>query len=157
MTFHFRAFDPPTLETFAEHTRREVYRELRRAVADLRTEPHDSHEWHLGIAYARVTVLYDIGHPRAHPAMQRYERTRAWIRKVCEEKSKMAEEKPKLFKVMNRGEDVLGGAVSLDNVYISAYASYEGKHARELELEEGCWANYSLSGSKGRYFVVRVQ
>jgi hypothetical protein len=79
---HFRAFDPPTLETFAEHTRREVYRELRRAVADLRTKPHDSYERYLGIAYARVTVLYDIGHPRAFNAMQRYERTRDLIRRT---------------------------------------------------------------------------
>lgn len=63
----------------------------------------------------------------------------------------------KLFQVMNNGSDVLGGPVPLENAYVSSYAAYETKHARDLEVEEGCWANYSLSGSKGRYFVVRVQ
>jgi hypothetical protein len=62
-----------------------------------------------------------------------------------------------MFKILDNGCDVLGGAVSLDNVYIAVYAQFDAKHARDLEVEEGAWATFRLSGEKGRYFVVRVQ
>lgn len=65
--------------------------------------------------------------------------------------------KPKLFQIKDGQYDVLGGPVPLENAYVSSYAAYETKHANELELDEGAWANYSLSGSKGRYYVLRVQ
>jgi hypothetical protein len=90
---HFQAFDPPTLETFAEHHRREVYRNLQKAVADFRLdEPLNVQRW-LGRAEQGVSVLYDLGHPRCYSALKRWEKTRELLTRpkdapcvyVCEE------------------------------------------------------------------------
>lgn len=66
----------------------------------------------------------------------------------------------KMFKILNGSdEDVLGGSVGLDNVYVSVYgAVVEGqKHPRYLEVGERTILRYSLSGQKPTcYHVLRV-
>jgi len=56
--------------------------------------------------------------------------------------------------------DVLGGAVSEDNVYISAYGSrLDGeKPVSDLTVGEGSLHRYSLSGQRPTvYKIVRVE
>lgn len=66
----FRAFDPPTLDTFAQCWRNKVWHLLLRAMKD-RDEPARAAFW-LGQADAAVSVLYDINHPAAYRAKERY-------------------------------------------------------------------------------------
>jgi len=51
---------------------------------------------------------------------------------------------------------VMGGAMSFENAYISIYAKYHDKHARDLSVGEECEATFALSGEKRVYTVVRV-
>lgn len=65
----------------------------------------------------------------------------------------------KMFKVIDpaTNEDVLGGAVSEDNVYIRVYARVCDGHKRiaDLDVGESSQCKYSLSGTQGVYLVVR--
>lgn len=71
----------------------------------------------------------------------------------------------KKFKLVRQGgrnedEDVLGGPVTEDNVYIKTYGSrLEGqKPVAELEVGEGSLHRYKLSGQKATvYKIVRVE
>lgn len=56
------------------------------------------------------------------------------------------------------GENVLGGPVSEDNAYIRAYPRVlAGRKAiNALAVGESTLAEYSLSGSKGVYRIVRI-
>lgn len=68
---------------------------------------------------------------------------------------------PKKFKLVttDTNDDVLGGAVGIDNVYITAYGSHvSGKEPRELDVGESCLKRYALSGQKPTvYKIVRVE
>lgn len=58
------------------------------------------------------------------------------------------------------GNNVLGGTVGLDNVYIRAYPSLlpGEKTPATLEVGESSRAYYSLSGQKKTmYYIVRVK
>lgn len=65
----------------------------------------------------------------------------------------------KMFKVINpaTNEDVLGGVVSGDNVYISLYAKVCDGHKRiaDLEIGESTQCEYNMNGVNGAYLVVR--
>lgn len=68
----------------------------------------------------------------------------------------------KKFKLVNPGtdEDVLGGAVTEDNVYIKTYGSRlaDQKPVAELEVGESSLHRYKLSGQKATvYQIVRVE
>jgi hypothetical protein len=67
----------------------------------------------------------------------------------------------KMFKLVNPGtnEDVFGGEISRDNVYINTYPSVlaNEKPIDDLEVGEGCLAKYSLSGTSGTYKIVRTK
>lgn len=57
-------------------------------------------------------------------------------------------------------EDVLGGPVGEENVYITTYGGpveKGGKEPAELEVGESVLRRYSLSGSTGVYRVVRLE
>jgi hypothetical protein len=62
------------------------------------------------------------------------------------------------FRIVKPGtnEDVFGGVVTYENPYISAYAAYK-KPPKDLAVGEHTEATYSLSGSKGTYWIVRVE
>lgn len=74
----FKAFAPPTLDTFARHWRGKVWHNLLNAMED-RDEPARA-AWWLGQAQAGVSVLYDVHHPAAYHALKRYE----LVKKICE-------------------------------------------------------------------------
>lgn len=65
------------------------------------------------------------------------------------------------FRIVKPGtnEDVMGGTLGLNNVYISAYAEIDvpNKMPRDLEIGEHTVATYRLSGTKGTYWIVRVE
>lgn len=68
----------------------------------------------------------------------------------------------KKFKLVRPGtdEDVLGGAVTEDNVYVKTYGSRltGEKSVAELEVGEGSLHRYALSGQKATvYMIVRVE
>lgn len=66
----------------------------------------------------------------------------------------------KKFRLQNKeGNDVLGGLVKLEHVYISCYGKViKGKAPKDLEVDEFCIKEYSLSGQKAtEYIIVRVQ
>lgn len=66
----------------------------------------------------------------------------------------------KKFKLMTHNdEDVLGGAVGIDNVYIRAYGAHvSGRLVDQLDVGESCVKRYSLSGQKPTtYKIVRVE
>ena len=65
----------------------------------------------------------------------------------------------KKFTVVDgKGENVLGGAVSEDNVYIRAYPKLvDGPKLLDLKVGEESVVEYNLSGSKGTYYVRRVE
>jgi len=58
-----------------------------------------------------------------------------------------------------RGEDCLGGAVTIDNPYISAYgALVGGPKVEDLAVGDCCKKRYALSGQKPTvYTIVRVE
>lgn len=66
----------------------------------------------------------------------------------------------KMYELRNqRGEDVLGGSVSEDHVYIAIYGELvDGcKHWKDLEVGESTRKVYALSGAKPTtYHLVRV-
>jgi len=66
----FKCFEPPTLDTFARHYRQKVWSYLIRAMQD-RNEPARAAFW-LGNADMGIKVLYDINHPAAYRALERY-------------------------------------------------------------------------------------
>lgn len=68
----------------------------------------------------------------------------------------------KMFKLVKPGtdEDVLGGAVSEDNVYIRTYGTrLKGeKPVADLEVGEGSLHRYKLSGQRATvYKIIRVE
>lgn len=67
----------------------------------------------------------------------------------------------KLFRLQTEAgrEDVLGGAVALENVYVSVYGKVvKGNPPDKLGVDEFCVKEYALSGQKAtRYVLVRVQ
>jgi hypothetical protein len=54
------------------------------------------------------------------------------------------------------GEDVLGGEVGEDNVYISTYGTLEpgSSPPGELLVDEFCKKRYALSGQKPTVYVI---
>lgn len=66
----------------------------------------------------------------------------------------------KRFKIVKPGtnEDVFGGEVSGENVYVKIYGvRLDGqKPVEELEVGESSLHRYSLSGTAGTYSIVRV-
>ena len=66
----------------------------------------------------------------------------------------------KLFRLVKpeTNEDVMGGTLTRDNVYVRTYgARLPGeKPVDDLELGEHSEHEYRLSGSKGTYWIVRV-
>lgn len=71
MNLDFRAFDPPTIRTFARCWRKRCYRDLRLALRELRDRNTWGTSHFIGQADAAVSVLYDINHPLAYQARQR--------------------------------------------------------------------------------------
>jgi len=67
----FRAFEPATVQTFAQCWRNKVWHYLIRAMQD-RNEPARAAFW-LGHASAAVSVMYDVNHPAAYRAKERYD------------------------------------------------------------------------------------
>jgi hypothetical protein len=71
--------------------------------------------------------------------------------------------KKKLFKLLRDvpggHDDVLGGKVSLDNVYVRTYGrTVRGRAPDELDVDESCVREYALSGQKRtQYVLLRVQ
>lgn len=62
----------------------------------------------------------------------------------------------KKFEVLNgKGENVFGGQISEDNVYLQGYAKWPEKSCHDIGVGESVPVIYSLSGSVGRYRVVR--
>jgi hypothetical protein len=61
------------------------------------------------------------------------------------------------IRTLTDGHEVLGGAVEAGNVYVNVYAEYEGKRHTELNPNEHTYASFHLSGTHGRYIVVRVK
>ena len=56
--------------------------------------------------------------------------------------------------------DVMGGPLPRGNAYLTAYLEYdEGEVTTvdDLAVGESLWATYRLSGSKGRYRILRLQ
>ena len=64
------------------------------------------------------------------------------------------------FVILKTSDDsnVMGGELSEDNVYICAYPKpiKDNKHPTKLAVGESSLCEYSLSGSKGVYRVVRI-
>jgi hypothetical protein len=58
-----------------------------------------------------------------------------------------------------RGEDCLGGAVTIDNPYISGYGTLVGGSPPDkLRVRDSCKKRYALSGQKPTvYTIVRVE
>jgi hypothetical protein len=76
----FRSFDPPTLDTFAAGWLRTSRRKMRQALRAARFNDLPGMWCGYGEADAAVSVLYDVGHPRAYGAL----RTLARVRRVLE-------------------------------------------------------------------------
>lgn len=58
-----------------------------------------------------------------------------------------------------KDNDVLGGVVELDNVYIKTYGSLvRGKSPDQLDVGESCIKKYAMSGQKPTtYKIIRVE
>lgn len=56
-----------------------------------------------------------------------------------------------------QGSDVMGGELDYENCYISIYPKIlGGKSPKQLEVGESTLAEFSLSGSKGKYWIRRT-
>lgn len=73
---HLKSFDPPALETFAEHWRRQARHLMKMALRDARAANWVRAYWYLGRADAAVSVSYDTNHERAYGARVALDRTR---------------------------------------------------------------------------------
>lgn len=78
----FRAFGPPTIETFARNWRTRCYRDMRRALQAIRERNRWGASSHIGHADAAVSVLFDVNHPLAYRAYQRL----VLIRRIASER-----------------------------------------------------------------------
>jgi hypothetical protein len=66
----------------------------------------------------------------------------------------------KRFLIQKNGQDVLGGAVGEDNVYIATYGSVEPgrKQPADLDVDETTLKTYALSGQKPTtYTITRIE
>lgn len=77
MNLDFRAFGPPTLETFAAVWLKRARHHMREALRAERGDWGADCVWsHVGEASAAVSVLYDINHDRAYGAVCSLRRVR---------------------------------------------------------------------------------
>jgi hypothetical protein len=91
MNLDFRAYDPPTLETFAEAWLRKSRWKMRKALRYARLADggagafaYDGAWCAYGEANAAVSVLYNVNHPRAYGAFVALRRTRKAIEQSFE-------------------------------------------------------------------------
>ena len=83
MNLDFRAYSPPTLETFADAWLRKARWKMRSAVRAARLDLGAASAWcAYGEADAAVSVLYDTNHDRAYGAVVSLQRVRRAIEKV---------------------------------------------------------------------------
>lgn len=71
---NFQAFNPSSIDTFAEVWYKKCYHYLRKSIRELRCGDRELAYRFLGMADAAVLVLYDVNDNRAYQAMQSFKR-----------------------------------------------------------------------------------
>lgn len=81
------------------------------------------------------------------------------LRNDTESTETMTKDKRRFRLQDDRGEDILGGAVTIDNVFISQYGSHVGgPFVDKLAVGDCCKKRYAMSGQKPAvYTIVRVE